>query len=65
MEDLRRELSLAVGDSVQIGNYILTLVDLDCDVTGFRVDPAPDAAFPESSGAFAAETGLAVSRTPR
>jgi hypothetical protein len=37
------ELELAVGDAVRVGDYLLTVVDIDGQDVGFRVDPGESA----------------------
>jgi hypothetical protein len=33
-----RELELSVGETLQIGDYLVTIIDIDGDEVSFRVD---------------------------
>ena len=33
-----QEIELAVGDSLQIGDYVVTVVDVEGDEVGFRIE---------------------------
>ena len=58
MEDARLELS--VGESIQLNDQILTVVDIHGDEITFRIDPAEDC---EMAGPFV-DSGWAR-RNPR
>lgn len=55
------ELELSVGDSVQIGDRLVTVVEIDGSEISFRIDAAREEE-PQFSGVLAEN---AVLRTPR
>ena len=41
-------LDLSVGETIRIGEYCVTLVDIDGEEVAFRIDPIDPARMPES-----------------